>query len=153
MWDTRLCPFVPRFFLLFEIVCLLMCLLKCLVRRVAGTRHGRNQASRSVRLLRIDVVRVVWYGAPMTRLVLYAFFVRFSEHLALSSLTPFSFTTDPMFPFLLCPSFRLVVSSPHCILPHSTSWLKIMECTENRCGNVLGTRLNVLRICRRPNFY
>ena len=30
-----------------------------------------------------DVVRVVWYGAPMTRLVLYAgFFVRVSEHLA-----------------------------------------------------------------------
>ena len=43
--------------------------------------HGRNQAS-SVRL-RIDVVRVAWYGAPMTRLVLYAgFFVRVSEHLA-----------------------------------------------------------------------
>ena len=74
-----------------------MCILKCLVRRVAGTRHGRNQAS-SVRLRidvvrvawygapmtrLIDVVRVVWYGAPMTRLVLYAgFFVRVSEHLS-----------------------------------------------------------------------
>ena len=90
-------PLCPSSFPLFEVVCLLMCLLKCLVRRVAETRHGRNQAS-CVRLRidvvrvawygapmtrLIDVVRVVWYGAPMTRLVLYAgFFVRVSEHLA-----------------------------------------------------------------------
>ena len=97
MWDTRLCPF-DHLFSLFEVVCLLMCLLKCLVRRVAGTRHGRNQAS-SVRLhidvVRVawygapmtrlrDVVRVAWYGAPMTRLASYVgFFVRVSEHLAI----------------------------------------------------------------------
>ena len=66
-------PLCPSSVPLFDVVCLLMCLLKCLVRRVAGTRHGRNQAS-SVRLL-IDVVRVAWYGAPMARLVLYVGFL------------------------------------------------------------------------------